>query len=378
MRLLNICLICILLSNCTTKDGQHINPPVVSIDPNSTAKDLDISQLVKNAQVVRLDSRPECSIGLFSWLVYADSELIIYKSDKKLLIFDGRGKFQYEIDHLGKGPGEYETISNVQYDPSKRLVYIIDYHTIKSYNLDGAFVEKYNPSFKVGGMLPYEDEGFLVPHQQVYSQENRGMLSICDSAFIPLTTFKSRNNQEIRNTNQNLFYTTNPYLAEGKYFYKEPFVDTLYRIENQELIPHRIYHFNARKFNTVDGINSEAYSKAISSGKVPPIGILESDTHLFIKYQYEKSIFYSMYSGNDKTDLIFHKSENGEESYPQFSGLKNDFHLEIIEHIWPDYINVQKNQFVSIINPDGLTDEINSALGLHIGDNPLLIFWDLK
>jgi hypothetical protein len=333
------------------------------------------SEILSEIKVIHLETSPNCLIGYFSSLIFMDNKNIIFLSNKTIIVFDNQGRYLSKIDALGRGPEEYASIVNAFVDPIEKMIYIIDYEDIKIYSFDGKYIKTLQLPSSSGFIYRRTNGQMVVVCKQIYNQENRDMLYLLDSSLNIYHKFKSTNSEVCKDVPQNLFFAGTPYEINGRLFYDEPFIDTIYEIADTLLKPHWTISLGDIGFKTEDGINSNNFQKA--SDKIPPLGPLETEKYFFIKYTYNKAQYMSIYHKIDNK-FIFHKRYTRED-FPNLSnpifGLKNDL-IENAPLFWPKYRN--GNIVVSTIEPSLLSEDQLKGLNCKIDDNTLLFVGTLK
>jgi hypothetical protein len=372
---IGILLLCIGINACNNNGHKHEVIPTIHIKPNLKAIPCSLSEILSDIKVVHLETTSNSFIGSLSSLIFIDNQNIICRSEKRIIIFDNQGKYLNKIDAVGKGPGEYTTIVNAYFDPIEKYIYIIDYDYVKIYSLDGNYIKSLTLSFFSGGIYRKSNGEVIVIHKQLYNKGNRDMLSLLDTSFNIYHSFKSKNPDVCKDVQQNLFFAGTPYEINGRLFYVEPFVDTIYEINDTILTPHWSINMGDRGFKTKDGINSSNYDKALD--KIPPIALHETEKYFFIDYTYNYAKYMSLYD-KKRNKYIFHqkytKEDFSNETVPIF-GLNNDI-IKNAPLFWPQYTN--GNIIVSLVDPVSLSDNQLKEYNCNLEDNPILFIGILK
>jgi len=189
-------------------------------------------------------------------------------------------------------------------------------------------------------------------------------------------TFKSTNPDVCRDP-QNLFFAGNPYERDGRLFFKEPFVDTLYEITGDTLKPYWYFDMQGRGIATKDFINLEK-SGNVSNTKIAPIGPREIGCYFFMWYQYKYGEHFTIFDKN-RGECIFHRRFSpedfpGRDHYP-ILGMRNDL-IENAPPFWPEY--VRNDAVANLISPSSLDATQMRAFRVKMDDNPIVIVGVLK
>lgn len=369
-----ILFLCLCIIACSNKQKEEV-VPTFYIKPDLKEIACPVSKIISNIKVVHLQTTSNCLIGSFSSLVFVDNKHIIFRSGKRILVFDNQGNYLNKIDAVGGGPGEYSTIVNAYFDPAKEYIYIVDSNDIKIYSIDGNFIRRLALPFSSVGIYRMRNGKMVFVYKQLYDKENRDMLSLLDTSFNIYHTFKSRNPDLCKDVQQNLFFASTPYEINGRLFFVEPFVDTIYEIVDTTLVPHWSIKMGNLGFKTKDGINTSNYQKA--SRKIPPISLRETEKYFFIDYMYRQAKYMSLYD-KEHNKFIFHrkytKEDFSNDLIPIF-GLNNDI-INNAPPFWPKYTN--NDIIVSWVNPVSLNDNQLKEFDCYAEDNPILFIGILK
>ena len=142
--------------SCGPKSTTHRNPEgLVSVNyaDLKQGEDILISEWVGEPEFIALESRPEALVtgGQFT---ISDHYIGVYRknSETPFKLFDrATGKYLRDIGGIGRGPGEYNSISSAQLDEAGGKVWIstIDRHNIYGYDIaSGRLVADIKPPYK--------------------------------------------------------------------------------------------------------------------------------------------------------------------------------------------------------------------------------------
>lgn len=366
----------LLIISCDSTKKDELDIPTIPLEPGLENIPFSLSEIAGDIQIVHLETNTESSVGYFSSLAHLDETHIIFRSNKTVLIFDQEGRFLNKIDALGKGPMEYNTISNIYVDQVRQQINIIDYEDIKVYNYDGKYIETLKPPFRVTGMTRNDKGDFIFSSNQIYKEKRRRMLLLTDSALNVQHTFMSKNPDDCADINQNLFFSIHPYKVNSRLHYKEPFVDTIYQVNTTDLIPHWAINMSGLGFTTCEGINTEKRREAVKN-KIPPVGIKEIENYFFISYDFNKAKYTSLYDKRLK-NFRFHRKftrEDFPDTAKPILGFANDL-IEDSPLFWPVYVN--EEVMVSLVDPISLGEKALTSFKCRKDDNPLLLIAKLK
>lgn len=344
--------------------------PTVTIDPYQRSKIAYLSQLSTGMDLVKLETESEALVTTFSWIVHIDQDNIIFKSGKSVLIFDRQGIFLQKIHALGGGPEEYNTIISVMVDPSRKELFIADYRTIKVFNYQGKYLRTLNFPFVISGAFKSHNGNIIIPQRQIYSQVERTSLTILDSNLNVIKHIPSsiKATSEVK---QNLFYASDPIQIGDEIFYKEPYSDTLFRLEEDSLRAEFAFDLKGRGFTVDESISTERWHHAKRTGKIPPFAMRVTPKYFFLDYYFKEGKCLTVVNNEDQTNL-FHKCYVDMEVN---QGIINDLDSTLTT-FWPNYTN-GIDIIAQYIYPENLSVEQRVQLGVKEDDNPIVIIASL-
>jgi|GEM_PF-3186872 len=367
--------LCLGFSGCK-RDANMSSFPTVVIDPNAKEIPLSTSGIFGEMKAVPLETHPDALVDWQVQFLYLDQRNIILLSRNRVLVFDANGKYLSKIDALGKAGHEYETISNAFVDADRQEVYIIDYQHIKIFDYKGRHLRTARLPQQSGGLYRRNDGSFVVIAQQFYKEENRDALYLLDTAFNLLKSFKSVN-PDVCHDQQNLFLSDEPYEVDGRLFFKELFVDTLYEITGDTLKSCWYFDMQGRGLATKDVINSENSRKAPKT-KIAPMAPRDMGNYFFFSYQYNYGWNFSIFDKN-RRKYVFHKRFT-KDDFPDVEdvpilGMNNDL-IDNAPRFWPNYM--RNDTMADLISPAALDKTQLRAFKAKIDDNPIVVIGVLK
>ncbi len=108
-------------------------------------KELKLSELVEDFQIIRMDNRKEAFFG-YEWMFFSNNHICIRQSQGPVKLFDKSGKFIADVGKIGRGPGEYTSIYDVLIDEAANSIYVspISGDAILQYDFNGKFKKEIN------------------------------------------------------------------------------------------------------------------------------------------------------------------------------------------------------------------------------------------
>ena len=249
----------LLLLSCS--QAKHSELPEFPVDINQDSL-LLLSEIAEEIIVIEPELTDESVIGTGSYysicrIISTENNLIVAMgglSSGEVLVFNNDGKFVRSIGSRGQGPGEHNSIQNIAFDEKNSRLYILSYNPNKviCYNLDGKFLKESlleQSGWPYSDIIYHNDELFLdqvkivgehILKRIVYRMNDN--LQFTDSIICWENYFEKINSASrfkdylVKNGTSIYFYPKELY---GKWDAPNVKVlrDTLYRIEENQLIP---------------------------------------------------------------------------------------------------------------------------------------------
>ena len=259
-----------LLFSCSNRTTNSELPEIpVDMEQNIS---LPLSEIAEEITAIELELTDESLINpdRIKRIIVAENDIIVAQMNS-IFIFDKDGKFVRSIGSKGQGPGEYNNIRNLALDERNKRLFVNSTRKIICYDLDGNFLRESFP-FQQGNVHVYDmnyinnelltivdaigrkDEKGLFNHSVVYRLNDD--LQITDSCTIRNTYFE-KPGMSIHpyedyildgNATVSLYYSD--FYFDEQNPAEEVLRDTLYRFENNQLVPDFRLKF---KNNGLDG-----------------------------------------------------------------------------------------------------------------------------
>ena len=158
------CLVLYLLS-CNSQKSKE--PGTVTIDLSQLpAKQVDVSKYIDDVFVVPLETTPGSLLGQLSNIDQDDSDIFyVSRENQTIYHFSAGGKFINSFCRLGKGPGEYLMIRNMQILKGKKSLLISDPRQMKliQYSYTGEMIREMELPGNAGRFAVLKD-GHIAVH----------------------------------------------------------------------------------------------------------------------------------------------------------------------------------------------------------------------
>jgi hypothetical protein len=147
----------LLIASCAKSEKFEKNSRfyTINLDEQNSEQSIALSSIFNGVEPIVLETTDESLIGEVSKLEVSDDYLFVLDNSisRKLFVFDKIGKFVKTIGDQGRGPGEYDYLSDFTIDREHRFVYILDIglQKINKYDIDsGGFISSIslkNPAY---------------------------------------------------------------------------------------------------------------------------------------------------------------------------------------------------------------------------------------
>jgi hypothetical protein len=134
------------LTTCKKKINQNIFEQItVSVDSEHALREINASSVFSDIEYVQLESPDDHLIGEISQILFHKERFYILDSEftKSIFCFRRDGKFLFEINRIGNGPGEYiepQSIS-INHDKDLLMLYCSATHQVISFDLEGIYLQ---------------------------------------------------------------------------------------------------------------------------------------------------------------------------------------------------------------------------------------------
>jgi hypothetical protein len=230
------------ISSCKNFDHENSSLKMIDIEGNvENMQVIELSRFTDDIQYVPLETIENLLVSYITDLDISQ-DLILVSDMKVCLLYKIDGHFILKVGDIGRGPGEYPYITNVNLGKFGEI-YLSDTEDLYEYRCDGLFIKKYtnillNESYYLPNWILIGDSLLFghVPNET--GQEKNKALMIDKFGHVKhyyknyilfkrdkKITFTMENHAQISMFNSNVFY-------------KELFNDTLFYLSaNKELLP---------------------------------------------------------------------------------------------------------------------------------------------
>jgi hypothetical protein len=339
----------------------------ISVDIKKGAS-LQLSEITEDITVIELELTDESIINpkpnQMKRIILSDG-LVFLAQPEKIFVFDRNGKYIRTIGSKGQGPGEYNRIRNFAIDETNKRLFVNAYYNIICYDLDGNFLKEspksllnigsiYDINFINNELLVIVDYMGMDPdfsksfnHTVIYKLNDD--FQVTDSCTVRKvyggnSVFDGTEDNCILSQDSTV-YIYYPNFTSYKYPSKTFLRDTLYRIENNQLVPELKIKFKN------DGINGEG------NLFINLYNVYRSSRYIFADYN-DYSLDFDYYYAY----FLFCYDTKTEKKYNFMWGYTDDIHQIDSVRIRPLHTNPEMFYYWHThMNPDDL-EEPNPTL----------------
>ena len=235
---------------------------LVSIDLKKVIQDereVPISQFVDALEYIPLELTPESGISYIRKIYLTDKYIIVRHespgSANPLLLFDRKsGKFIRHLGKKGRGPEEYTSPLDCFYNPYDNKIYTYGSmkSSIKTYNLDGKFLESFvTPAVNEASInknLPVDaflDPEFFVGYINNSTGQIRKRLVIFskDKVITSYPNYETWSSDQVTINQDPIFFSWGNRIS-----FKERSNDTIFCISTEKLIPQLVLYSSDSRY----------------------------------------------------------------------------------------------------------------------------------
>lgn len=365
----------------------------ISIDPTQESE----ATLFQSKKLIRLESNDSNLIGQVR-KISITKERIFIADNAGIFVFDYTGKLISKVKRLGRGPGEYQTLTDFELDTVNNVVEIMDNisRKILRYKASGLFISessiplvavsytKLGENFlffsgnEINGLSPFS-----------LNQTSGDINFTIEASYFPI------NIEEARYLHIKFPYHFY-YFKDSIRFFK-PLNDTIYDIQDRFITPKYIIDFGEKRVNREQLLNRpiqniiEFFSILKSNEYAFNVAnVTETGTHLLFTYHYQEKTFHVVFNKlngkvtqSSKRRFDYFGSLSRASSIDNFpKGSFNDQFIEVLESY--EFISTidSLKKSLSGVQWSLFESESHELLKFYenakVGDNPILIFSTLN
>ncbi len=265
---------------------------VVDIGSNMNKMEvLNLSQFTDDIQYVPLETKEDLPLSWISNIEFKDS-LILVTDMKLCLLYDSHGRYLSKIGVRGRGPGEYEFVSEF-YITNSNTIIMQSLYDLFEYNSNGSFIKKHKNAFMLNNNENEYVSSWLVLNDSLFlGHEPNTTGLIANKALI----FKNNGDIKYYFKNYTLFKRERTvasgfedhaqiYRFKNSIFYKEFYNDTLFYLnDHNQLIPR--YYLNLGKYGEPVSERAKLLQGPSMSKYLYTWNVFQTEKYLLMKCQF--------------------------------------------------------------------------------------------
>ncbi len=367
----------VVVSSCTGNENEDTALHRINFS-KVTGKEVLLSELAKDIRYVTLEKRENRLIGRIDKAIFEKERIYLLdsKGSKSVHIYDCQGKPVNSISKRGRGPGEFLVPKDISFDRSagELVIYCSSQRKLLHYSPDGDYIRETRIGLWFDRFEALNNGTFIAYTNKKYnslpghSGLNFDLIRFDGSGEI-LGTYLP--NEVGKNYGQLTFsFGKHFFPCNDRYCFAETFGDTIYGIDNSELIPEILLDFGS---NSIPGHKKRDVRALVSQLNMGRYACFVSAEFVadqaFITYIADGGTHYILYDTRTKSSVTIKSIEN-----------------DIDDAVFKLPLGITENELVFVLYPDELLGDKDSGtisldgeeFLLDISGNPILLFLQIN
>jgi len=312
--MVNIIITCFLLFSCRNTKVDNSDLILIPVDFDQKVTAFPLTDIAEDITAIELEFSDESMLNIekIHQVLLHDNHIIL-SSSEDIFLYGIDGKFICTIGSRGQGPQEYNSVRNITIDEKNNILYINSLSEIICYDLNENKCLKKSTLFRDKGIMICvmyfaNDELLVVGEKREFKEIHKILdiyrlndeLQLMDSCRIRDIYYRknrfhsSARNSYFSNVDSRVSFYYPEYYHKDINISKKVLYDTLYRVENGQLIPEM-------------KLNIKNSNRWIADEKFDIAHIYRSSRFIFIDYFNKKnSVYcYDLETGKTYNDLTF-------------------------------------------------------------------------
>ncbi len=358
------------------------NQPIVN--QNNTVRRIDLKEATSPSyydyfskiEIIPLETSEKSLIKFVDERLYYNGKFYILDgSQRKILVFDRKGNFLYDINKHGNGPGEYTELYGFYFNPfTGDLDLLSPMEGILRYDSLGE-------NFREKIPLPLT---VSAAHQFIALDKNTYLL-FCESRegnkMVVYNIIQDKIVSELYNLPEFLFFKTfyhhsySPfYVYEDKVHFVQSYNGNVFTFENNTLVPKYHWDFGEQNFDISDLKNESIeyyfkYARTVGAKYANAfVSYGENSRYYITDFSYDNKYWTLIYDKCNKKYTIFNAFKEGHQCVPSF-----------VDESGVYYIGADADYGLNTLNADELDDDNRKVFdSIKNDDNPVVIKYVFK
>jgi hypothetical protein len=291
---------------------------LISINPQKAVNEMPASDFFSDIDYIPLESNDDHLIGqITQMLIYQDKIYILDLQQHTVFCFQKDGKFLFEINKKGTGPGEYVELDNISIDHDKNHLLLCNnsINKILVFDLNGNYIQTYKIDCNAN-VFTYIADGYsaffgdFTANPKYEKEQNTPNL---------LITRLDEDVQKVQYTdlffpsNINFGATVSPATCFSSYqsgtvTLLEAYNDTIYHLLSNKV--ERAYYIDFGDMKKGDGFYSLLYNPVTDSKKIFEYETNHNVCNIIGLSETSKNIFFVYYHNKTKFHFVFYDKSN--------------------------------------------------------------------
>ena len=327
--LLSVTAISIIVVSISCNSGKNANNAVQTVDVAGNINNfqqVNLSQYTDDISYIPLELTRETPLSTISEVSFSEN-MILVSDRNSCFLFNATGPFIRKIGEQGRGPEEYQYMSNPSISKNNKI-YFSSLFDVFEFNTDGSFVNKYpgilnvRDTFNLAPWHLVDDSLFLGRIDNTSGQKRYKAMLINKKGELK-NSF--RNHDLLENKGSRVFGGT-AQISEfnGSTFFKEQFTDTLFVLNDKyDLVPK--YSFN------LGGLAMPASTRQVFMEYAPRMNdylkisnIFQTTDYLILDLNINKDLYRVLGVFNKKSGELVLSQPSDSENEVTSTGFYND------------------------------------------------------
>lgn len=364
------------------KDNKYnLNQNIATYNVNIEERQkISVFDLFSDIQVIPLETNKESLIAWGLPQIYKDNIYILEDRRNIILCFDTEGKWLFNINNIGRGAQEYQSLQSLSFDRKNDYLLLHEFFgPIHEYTLNGEFIHKYN----------CKD----LPVTHYLEAINRDTLMLYDMHNNPKIHFYSRRENKVIKSlyKENKLVNSSPlfyFYNDSLYFLSSCYGNTTYNLSDTKQEP--AFHWDFGKYNyNVANIHIPNMTEKQWQGKVEIEWRQKNCPYVFAQeFENKQYVYLSLilnYTGNISqgiqpqwVNIFYNKTTH---KYHIFDDFKEKIDWGVIFEMDDDYVYCKTNNYTKnlILQSHILSsEEQQKLLNMKDDDNYAIIRFKFK
>lgn len=383
-----ICLVVFFFVSCQKEGKYSVEGGSVVIHVPEDLISVAQDSVISNVDFLPLETTPECLIAYISDFKFKDSLIFIQEKQRRLLVFNNKGKYKYEIGRFGEGPGEHVWVTHFIITDDN-TVEILDAEKIECYTLEGKHLSTKRYNYVSEGFYCYPDNFIHSPTGGYYfwggfsmntPEENRDktpfMVHLNDSMQVDETYFTIGLSNGSSSTR---FSRYEDNIMISPIF---PFRDIHQIDKNGKITVRYTFDFGNKTYRDsleLGGMNREARIAKFQSleGYVSELySFFETDRWVFQDFGYKTGAYSVLYSKeNNKAHILSSYKADKKLDEFRFWGANQKMDNQLVMDIDAELFLLEMDR----LSPEAYKKyNLSRFESVKEDDNPVLVFYTLR